>query len=135
MLCLLPLNKLNVDNTLMFLVIAKQCLDSKSRVFQLLLPSQQESWRGTRSREGTQPGQLTRTGQRAIPYHVTSCLVYKLGGVGLGGIATWELTGRQSAGGEQLHYASFVRSKPFIITVVILLVLSLSLLVSSFLFY
>ncbi|KAK4813868.1 hypothetical protein QYF61_001966 [Mycteria americana] len=29
-----------------------------------------------------QPGQLTPTGQRAIPYHMTSCLVYKLGGVG-----------------------------------------------------
>ena len=42
---------------------------------------------------------------------------------------TWGLAGCQLAGGEQLPCASFVRSNPFIITVVILLVLSL--LVSS----
>ena len=52
--------------------------------FQLLMSSQQEGWRGTRSWEGTQPGQLTQTGQQGIPYHMTSCSVYKLGGVGLG---------------------------------------------------
>ena len=55
---------------------------TKSRIFQLLVPSQQEGWRGTKSWEGTQPGQLTQTGQRGIPYHVTSCPVCKLGGVG-----------------------------------------------------
>ena len=57
----------------------------KPRTFQLLMPSQQEGRRGTRSREGTQPGQLTQTGQRNTPYHVMSCPVYKLGGVGQGG--------------------------------------------------
>ena len=56
----------------------------KSGIFQLLMPSQQEGWRGTRSWEGTQPGQLTQTGQRGIPDHGTSCPVYKLGGVGVG---------------------------------------------------
>ena len=58
---------------------------TKSRIFQLLMPSQQEGWRGTRRWEGTQPGQLTQTGQRNIPYHVMSCPVYKLRGVGLVG--------------------------------------------------
>ena len=67
------------------------------------MPSQRESWRATRSWEGTQPGQLTQTGQRGIPYRVTSRPVYKRGGVGLGGIAAQELTGRRSAGGEKLH--------------------------------
>ncbi|GAB0180586.1 hypothetical protein GRJ2_000523900 [Grus japonensis] len=32
--------------------------------------------------EGTQPGQLTQSGQRDIPYHMTSCSAYKPGGVG-----------------------------------------------------
>jgi len=31
------------------------------------------------SRDVTQLGQLTQTGQRAIPYHVTSWSVYELG--------------------------------------------------------
>ena len=48
------------------------------------MPSQQEGWRGTRSWERTQPGQLTQMSQRGIPYHMTSCPVYKLGGVGVG---------------------------------------------------
>ena len=51
------------------------------------------------------------------------------------GIAARGLAGCWSAGGEQLPCASFVHSNPFITTVVILLVLSLSLLVSFFLFY
>ena len=87
-------------------------VQTKSRIFQLL-PSQQEGWRGTRSWEGTQPGQLTQTGQRDISYHVTSCPIYKLGGVGLwgvglGGITAQELTGGRLASGEQLHCASLV---------------------------
>ena len=67
----------------------------KSRIVQLLMPSQQEGWRGTRSWEGTQPGQLTQTGQRGIPDHVMSWPVYKLGGVGQGRarITARELTG------------------------------------------
>ena len=55
---------------------------NRLRIFQLLMPSQQEGWRGTRSWQGTQPGQLTQTGQQVIPYHVKSHLVYKLGGEG-----------------------------------------------------
>ena len=50
-------------------------------------------------------------------------------------IAAQGLAGCQLVGGEQLNCASFVHSNPFTTTVVILLVLSLSLLVSSFLFY
>ena len=79
------------------------------------MPSQQEGWRGTRSWEETQPGQLTQTGQRGIPYHVTSHLVYKLGGVGLGGIAAWELTGHRLASGEQLHCASLALYIPILL--------------------
>ena len=66
----------------------------------------------------------------SIPCDVTSSI--GTGGSGGGGIATRGLTGHRSVGGEQLHCASFVYSNPFIITVVILLVLSL--LVSSSLF-
>ena len=95
------------------------------------MPSQQEGWTGTRSWEGAQPGQLTQTGQRGIPCHVTSCPVYKLDGVVLGGIAARELTGHQPVSGEELHCASLVYSNPFIIIIVIFLVLSLLLLVSS----
>ena len=73
------------------------------------MPSQQEGWRGTRSWEGTPPGQLTPTGQSAIPYHMTSCPVYKLRGVGQEGrITARELIGHQLASGEQLHCASLV---------------------------
>ena len=48
------------------------------------MPGQQEGWRGTRSWDGTDPGHLTQSGQWGIPYRVTSCPVYKLGGVGMG---------------------------------------------------
>ena len=51
---------------------------------------------------------------------------------GGGGITAWGLTACRLAGGEQLHCVSFVHSNPFIITVVISLVLSLSLLVFLF---
>ena len=91
----------------------------KSRIFQILMPSQQEGWRDTRSWEGTEPGQLTQSGQWGIPYHVMSCLVYKMGGEGLQGIAAQGLTGCRLAGGEQLHCASLVYSNPFIIIIVI----------------
>ena len=57
---------------------------TKSRTLQFLGPSQREGWRGTGNWEGTQPGQLTRTGQRDVPYYTVSCSVYKLGGVGQG---------------------------------------------------
>ena len=67
----------------------------------------------------------------SIPWDVTSSI--GTGGNGGRGIAAQGLTGCRSVDGEQLHCASFVHSNPFIIAVVILLVLSL--LVSSFLFY
>ena len=44
--------------------------------FQFLRPCLQKGWRGTRNGERTQPGQLTRTTQRGIPYRGTPCLVY-----------------------------------------------------------
>ena len=100
------------------------------------MPSQQESWRGTRSWHRTEPGQLTQSGQKGVPYHGTSCLVHQLDGLGVGGIAAQELTGYRLVDGEQLHCASLVYSNHFIIIIiVILLLLLLSLLVSSFLFY
>ena len=61
----------NVDNTDVF-SCCWVVFSLKSRIFQLLMPSQQESWRGTRSWHRTQPGQLTQTGQRGIPYRVTA---------------------------------------------------------------
>ena len=62
-----------------------------------------------RSWEGAQPGQLTQTGQRDIPYHVTSCSVYKLGGVSWEMVtAARELAGHWSVGGEQLRCASLI---------------------------
>ena len=68
----------------------------------------------------------------SIPWDIPSSIgTGKLGR----GITARGLAGCRSAGGEQLPCASFVHSNPFITTVVILLVLSLSLLVSSFLFY
>ena len=54
--------KNNADNTLMFIVSAKQCC-TEPRPF---------SAKGTKSWEGTELGQLTETGQRDIPYHTAS---------------------------------------------------------------
>ena len=63
--------------------------------------------RRTRSWEGTQPGQVTWTSHRDIPYHRMSCSVYELEGVG------WEppitaggLAGHRSVAGEQLCVAN-----------------------------
>ena len=52
---------------------------TESRTSQVLRPCQGEGWGVTGNWEGTQPGQLTQTSQRDIPYHGTSCWVYKLG--------------------------------------------------------
>jgi len=62
----------NIDNILMFLVVARQ-----SRFFQLFTLA----WaaRCMESGTGTQLGHLTPTGQRDVPYHMTSCSAYKLG--------------------------------------------------------
>lgn len=56
---------------------------------------------------GTEPGQLTQTEQREIPYLIMS-LNSKTGGVGHGVATDWGLAGHQLAGGEQLHCASLV---------------------------
>ena len=48
------------------------------------------SARSTRSWEGAQPGQLTQTGHRAIPYRMVSCSAYKAGEEeGRGGHSEW----------------------------------------------
>ena len=62
----------------MFSVVLSS-VHTKSRIFQLLMPSQQEGWRGTGSWEGTQLGQLTQTDQRDMPDHRMSGSAYKLG--------------------------------------------------------
>ena len=86
------------------------------------MPSQQEGWMDTRSWEGTQPGQLTQIGQRDIPYHVMSCPVYKLGGVGQEGWITAQgLAEHWSAGGEQLHCAPLVLYIPILLLLLLLL--------------
>ena len=62
------------------------------------LPGAQEAGRGH-----------SQTGQRAIPYHMTSCPVYKLGELARGAvIAARGWAGHRSVGGEQLHCASLV---------------------------
>ena len=60
----------------------------------IMLSPTWEGWRGTGNWEGTQPGQLTQTSQRDIPYHMMSCWVYKLGEEeGSGGhLALWRLS-------------------------------------------
>ena len=70
----------SVDNTGMFSLLLSSAY-TESRPFLLLKPPHQRvGWGCTRGREGTQPGQLTPTDQRAIPYHMTSCSAYKAGG-------------------------------------------------------
>ena len=120
--------------TLMFSVVAQQCLDYSQGFFSFSCPA---------SKKAGGHKKLAQDRARApdpnwpmgysMPWDVTSSI--ETGGVGVGGIAARGLAGCRPAGGEQLHCASFVHSNPFIIAVVILLVLSLSLLVSSFLFY
>ena len=98
---------------------------TESRPFLPLTPPHQRVGSGsTRSWERTQLGQLTPTDQRDIPYHMTSCSVYKLQGAGRGAvIAAWELAGYQSVGGKQLHCASLALY--VIITIIIILLLLL----------
>jgi len=57
----------------MFLAVTRQ-----SRTFQLLMPASAPGHTG--SQEGAQPAQLTPAAQSDIPYHMTSCSVYKAGG-------------------------------------------------------
>ena len=87
----------------------------------------------TRSWEGAEPGELTQPGQRAIPYLMTACSVYELGGVGRGAaIAAQGLAGHQSVGGEQLHCALLILYILLSLLLLILLVLLLFLLLLLF---
>ena len=68
------------DNTGMFSLLLSSA-DTEPRAFLLLTPPhQQGGWGGTRSWEGTQPGQLTPTDPRDSPDHMTSRSAYKAGG-------------------------------------------------------
>ena len=70
----------SVDNTGVFWLLLSSAY-TESRPFLLLTPPHQRvGWGGTRSWKGTQLGQLTPTDQRAIPYHMVSCLAYKAEG-------------------------------------------------------
>ena len=70
----------SVDNTGMFQLWLSRAY-TVSRPFLLLTPPHQPGgWGCPRSWEGTQPGQLTPTDQRDIPYRMTSCAAYKAGG-------------------------------------------------------
>ena len=64
----------NADNTLMFSVVAKQCL-YQVKDFSASDAQPARRLEGHKELEGTQPGQLTQTGQRGIPYHGMSCPV------------------------------------------------------------
>jgi len=84
----------NISSIMMFLAGARQ-----SRASQLLMLA----WAAQRmgSWEGTQLGQLT---QRAIPHHMMSWLVHKLGGTGWRGSDHCSGIGWcDSSGGEQMH--------------------------------
>ena len=59
---------------------------TKSRSFLLLAQPCQKTFWGTRSWEGTAPGQLTQTSQKDASYHMASCWTVKPGEVG-----QWEL--------------------------------------------
>jgi len=83
----------NVDNMLMFLVVARQ-----SRIFQLLTLAWPATCTG--SWKGTQLGQLTQTGQRGVLYRTTSCSAYKLEELTRGSAITAQgQTGYHSSGG------------------------------------
>lgn len=64
--------------------------------------------RCTKSWGGVQPEQLTRTGQRDLLYHSTSCPVYTEAIGREGPIAAWGQAGHWSTEGEQLYCASLV---------------------------
>ena len=106
----------------------------KSRIFQLLKaqPARRLEGRKKLAQDTARAPDPNWPTVYSIPWDVLS-------NIGTGkwgwGIAARGLAGCRSGGGEQLPCASFVHSNPFITTVGILLVLSLSLLVSSFLFY
>ena len=60
--------------------IAEQCLHKAKAFSAPHTTTPASSWGCTRSWEGTQPGQLTPTDRRDIPYHMMSRSAYKAGG-------------------------------------------------------
>jgi len=50
---------------------------------------------------GTEPRQLTQTGEKEVPYHMTSCEISLTAGWS-GGATAWELTRHQQVGGKQV---------------------------------
>ena len=86
-----------VDNTGMFLLLLSSAYTQSRSCLLLTPPHQWVGWGCTRSWEGTQPGQLTPTDQRDIPYHMTSCSAYKARGRrrkwGMFGVMVFVFTG------------------------------------------
>ena len=70
----------SVDNTGMFSFLLSSAYPEPRALLLLPPPHQRAGWGGTRSWEGTQPGQLTPTDPREIPHHTTSCSACKAGG-------------------------------------------------------
>jgi len=69
----------SADNTSMFLLMLSSTCTALGPFLLPKLLNQSVGW-GTRSWEGTQPGQLAATDQRDFLWHMTSCSAYKGGG-------------------------------------------------------
>ena len=69
----------SVDNSRMVWSLTSPYPEPRA-VLLLPPPHQRGGWGGTKSWEGTQPGQLTPTDPRGIPDHRMSCLAIKAGG-------------------------------------------------------
>jgi len=62
--------------------------------------------------EEAHPGQLTRSGQRDIPYHMTSCSVYKLGELARGEITAWGQAGKWVVSSCTMHHSFCIIISP-----------------------
>lgn len=62
------------------LLLSSACRPSRLSLFLTFSPSQWVGWEWARSWKGIQPGKLTWTDQRDVPYHITSCSVVKIVG-------------------------------------------------------
>lgn len=95
----------SADNPQVFQLLLS-CADTASRPFLLfILPCQWGSWGWARIWERTQPGQLTPTDQRNIPYDVVLCSIINTGTEEV--CQDWHCLGQTehlSAGGEQLDF-------------------------------